>query len=547
MSMLRRRNSAKRPIENSNTTIYMRHIITHRLRKRMLQTTGLASLLLAASAAAGANFSFEDVTTKAQQLAAAPYQPPPQIPQWLRDLNYDQWRDIRFKPSQSLWRSEKLPFEVQLFHPGLYYDRGVVVHVVDQGQVTPLPFSTDYFDYGKNEFQEPIPADLGFAGLRIHAPIKTHEYHDEVAVFLGASYFRAVGAPNVYGLSARGIAVDTAMPSGEEFPWFREFWLVKPAADAKQLTLYALLDSPSISGAYSFTITPGEETVMDVDSVVFPRKAIGKLGIAPLTSMFFYGENRSQRPVNDFRPEIHDSDGLMMIMESGERIWRPLVNPKRLALNAFSANNPKGFGLMQRDTDFDHYLDLEARYDLRPSTWVEPKGNWGEGTVELIQIPSPNELNDNIVAFWTPKAAVEAGKPLAFAYRMSWFEDDPGRLPAGRVIATRVDNHHAARGESDHLQRLMVEFDGEALQKLPADTPVEAVVNVGEGSTLLETQVLKNPVTGSWRLVFQVSNAKPGPIKRVLEANDAPPIELRAFLRNGEDTLTETWSYTLQP
>ena len=287
---------------------------------------------------------------------------------------------------------------------------------------------------------------------------------------------------------------------------------------------------------------------MDVDSVVFPRKPIGKLGVAPLTSMFFYGENVSQRPVNDFRPEVHDSDGLVVIMENGERLWRPLTNPKRLTVNSFAANNPRGFGLMQRDTDFDHYLDLEARYDLRPSAWIEPKAAWGEGSVELIQIPSPNELNDNIVAFWVPKAKVEQGKPHAYAYRMGWYKSDPQRISAGHIVATRIDNHHPSNGENDRVLRFVVEFDGDILQTLSADASVEAVVDISGSANLLETQVMKNPVTGGWRLVFQIDSGKAGgPIKRVLEASDAQPVELRAFLRNGDDTLTETWSYALQP
>lgn len=511
----------------------------------VLRLGSLLLLLCAPSLAAA--FGFADVTATAQQLAAQPYQPPKQVPQWLRELNYDQWRDIRFKPSQSLWRDQQLPFEVQLFHPGLYYDRGVTIHVVENGAATPLAFSSEYFDYGKNTIPEPIPVDLGFAGLRIHAPIKTADYYDEVAVFLGASYFRAVAANTVYGLSARGLAVDTAVPSGEEFPWFREFWLVKPDANARQLTLYALLDSPSIAGAYQFIITPGEQTVMEVDSVVFPRQAIGKLGIAPLTSMFFYGENRSQRPVNDYRPEVHDSDGLAMVLEHGERLWRPLRNPGQLSVNRFTATNPRGFGLLQRDTDFDHYLDLEARYDLRPSAWVEPKGEWGEGWIELIQIPSPNELNDNIVAFWVPKAKIEPGQSLAYAYRMGWQLFDPQRQPAGYVVATRIDNHHAAEGEDENMRRFMVEFEGQALRQLPADAPVEAEVAVGEGAKLLETQAMKNPVTGGWRLVFQISSNKTDPIKQMLKPNEAQPVELRAFLRHGDDAITETWSYTFQP
>ncbi len=512
-----------------------------------LRQAALACLLLAPLLPAAAEFSFENVTAAAQKLAAAPYQPPAQVPQWLREIDYNQWRDIRFKPARSLWRQEGLPFEVQFFHPGLYYDRSVAVHVVEDGRVVPLGFSTEYFDYGRNAFADKVPADLGFAGLRVHAPIKTQAYYDEVAVFLGASYFRAVGKHNVYGLSARGLAVDTAAPTGEEFPWFREFWLVRPAADASQLTLYALLDSPSVAGAYKFVITPGEETTLDVDSVVFPRKPVGKLGIAPLTSMFFYGENVNQRPVNDFRPEVHDSDGLLIAMENGERVWRPLVNPRRLAINSFSADNPRGFGLMQRDTEFDHYLDLEARYELRPSAWVTPKGAWGEGVVELIQIPTPNELHDNIVAFWVPKAKIEPGQPLAYAYRLGWIKDDGRHSPAGRIVATRIDSHHPSSGDSDRKRRFLIEFDGPALQELAADAAIEAEIHVSATATLLERQLIKNPVTGGWRLVFQITDEKPGALKRVLEANDKPPIELRAFLRKDAEVLTETWSYTLQP
>lgn len=528
-------------------------VATFRVRGGLRRAALVLALLnlgfsTAAAAAGKPAFGFETVTAKAQKLAAQPYAAPAQVPQWLREINYDQWRDIRFKPSESLWRKEKLPFEVQFFHAGLFYDRTVTVNIVNDRKVEPLPFSSRMFDYGKNTFQDRLPAGLGFAGLRIHGPIKNKDYFDEIAVFLGASYFRAVGKPHVYGLSARGLAVDTAQPWGEEFPWFREFWLVKPAPKAKEMTLYALLDSPSVVGAYKFVITPGEETLTDVDSVIFPRKPIAKLGIAPLTSMFFYGENRSQRPVNDFRPEIHDSDGLLVHGESGEWLWRPLTNPKRLSVNAFLADNPRGFGLLQRDLNYDHYLDLEARYDLRPSAWVTPKGAWGEGAVELIQIPTPNEMHDNIVAFWVPKAPVQPGRPMAFAYQLSWHAADGRRPPGGQVVSTRVGTFNSATGEDDRIRKYVIEFDGAELRKLSADAPVAAVIDVSAGGRLIEKQVVKNPVTGAWRLVFKIDAEKePGAIKQVLDRDGPPPVELRAFLRHGNDVLTETWSYTLQP
>ncbi len=512
--------------------------------RRILLT--LLGTLLLSGAAGAAGFGFEEVTARARALAAAPYVPPEQVPQWLREIRYDQWRDIRFKPAESLWRSENLPFEIQFFHTGLYYDRAVVIHEVDAGEIRPLEFSPQLFDYGKNDFQDKIPPKLGFAGLRVHYPLKTPDYRDEVAVFLGASYFRAVGKPHVYGLSARGLAVDTAEPKGEEFPWFREFWLVKPKPNATTLTVYALLDSPSIAGAYKFVITPGDETAMDVDAMLFPRKPVTKLGVAPLTSMFFYGETRGQRPVDDFRPEVHDSDGLLLHTAHGEWLWRPLTNPRRLSINAFRADSLRGFGLLQRDTNFDHYLDLEARYDLRPSAWIEPKGDWGAGSVELIQIPTPNEMHDNIVAFWVPHDPVEPGKPLAYAYRLSWRVADGKLGPGGQVVGTYSGSFNTTTGSSDKWRKFIIEFRNAALAELPASTPVEAVVEVGSGATLLEQQVFKNPVTGAWRLVFKIQNEKQGgALTRVLENADSPPIELRAYLKNGGDVLTETWTYTV--
>ena len=255
-----------------------------------------------------------------------------------------------------------------------------------------------------------MPDNLGFAGFRIHYPINKPDYHDEVAVFVGASYFRAVGQRMNYGLSARGLAIDTVLPSGEEFPYFRKFWIHEPQPDAKEISLYALLDGPSVAGAYHFVIHPGKETVIDVKLTLFLRKPVAKLGIAPMTSMFHHGENSYAKVMDDFRPEIHDSDGLMIATATGEWIWRPLVNPKTLLVNSFQVNNPAGFGLSQRDLDFDHYQDLESNYENRPSLWISPVGNWGEGRVELIQIPTDKEVYDNIVAFFVPSKLPEKGE-----------------------------------------------------------------------------------------------------------------------------------------
>jgi glucans biosynthesis protein len=483
--------------------------------------------------AAAPPFGFEDVTSRAKALAKDSFKDPRgEVPPWLTQITYDQWRDIRFRPERALWKDKKLPFQVQFFHPGLYYDRTVAVNVVDDKGVRPLPFSPSDFDYGKNEFASRVPQNLGFAGFRIHAPIKKKDYFDEVIVFLGASYFRAVGKDEVFGMSARGVAIDTALSSGEEFPYFKEFWLVTPQPGAKELTIYALLDSPSLTGAYQFVVRPGEQTAVGVDARVFLRREVKKLGIAPMTSMFFHGEN-SVRNIEDFRPEVHDSDGLLVNFGSGEWMWRPLDNPLALRVSTFRASDIRGFGLVQRDRDFDHYQDLETRPELRPSAWVAPQGPWGEGRVELVEIPTKSDTNDNVVAYWVPNNVPEPGKMGAWSYAVYWYGENPNVSPGGRVISTRRD-----RGIAENAYRFVVDFAGKKLESLPADTVLRGVVTIASGddsAELLDQQVVKNPLTGSWRLTFQIK-----PLR-----ND--PVELRAFLDQGGSSLTETWSDVILP
>jgi glucans biosynthesis protein len=418
-----------------------------------------------------------------------------------------------------------------------------VIHTIDSTGVRPVRFSTDLFDYGKNEFKDKVPANLGFAGFRIHYPINTPHYQDEVTVFLGASYFRAVAKNMGYGISARGLAIDTALSTGEEFPFFKKFWIVRPAPGDKKITLYALLDSPSLTGAYRYVITPGKETVMDVTSRLFFRKSVQKLGIAPLTSMFFYGENDRQRFWDDYRPEVHDSDGLMIATSTGEWLWRPLTNPRTLQIHSFQCPNPVGFGLIQRDLDFDHYQDLEGRYENRPSAWISAVGKWGDGRVELIQIPSEKEIHDNITAFWVPSRLPEASQPIWYSYKISWHFPGPSRPPAGRVTATRI-----AKGKDDKTKTFILDFAGGKLETLAPDKPLTAVITVVDPKAkLIEHQLYKNSVTKGWRLVFQITFEEPGSLDKVLPQSKRAPTELRAFLKLGESALTETWTYAYQP
>jgi len=490
----------------------------------------LISLLRAQAATAA--FDLEAVAQIAQKLAAEPFREPKgQVPDWLLKVSYDQWRDIRFRPDHALWRDRKLPFQVQFFHPGLYYDRTVAVNVIGKDGIHPVPFSPSQFDYGKNTFASKVPQDLGFAGFRIHYPIKTKDYFDEVIVFLGATYFRAVGRDQVFGLSARGIAIDTAESRGEEFPYFREFWLVTPAPKSKEVTLYALLDSASLTGAYRFVVTPGVATEVKVDSRLFFRREIRKLGVAPLTSMFFHGENTT-RSFSDFRPEAHDSDGLLLAFPGGEWLWRPLDNPRTLNVSGLQMENPKGFGLLQRDRDFEHYQDLEAHAELRPSAWVTTREPWGAGHVELVEIPTSADINDNVVAYWVPEKLPKPGEPGMYSYTMYWYGEDQTRPPGGRVVATREDT-----GTIKDAQRFVIDFGGDQLGAIPAERVVRGVVTVVGGDDageIVDQQVMPNPYCRGRRLIFQVR-----PKKR--------PLELRAFLDEQNETLTETWSDVILP
>lgn len=515
--------------------------------------------LFAASSSSGEEFGFLAVAKQAQDLASKPYiDPQGTVPEILAKLSYDEWRDIRFIPEKALWKDGKRSFSVQFFHLGMIYNRAVHVHIVDRGKVEDFPFSTDLFDYGKNILnKKALPSDLGFAGFRIHYPINTREYSDEVVAFLGASYFRAVAQKQQYGLSARGLAVDTALPSGEEFPWFKEFWLVKPAINAQSMVIYALLDSPSCTGAYKFTLTPGDETTMDVICTVFKRKDALKLGIAPLTSMFFYGETSNGQP-GDFRPEVHDSDGLLVATDDGRWIWRPLINPNRLLISEYKGYGVKGFGLMQRDVNFDHYQDLEARYEKRPSLWIIAGEEWKKGHVELIEIPTDSEINDNIVAFWVPEMKIgnsdikgQSGKkgelpiPLTFTYTMKW--GYPSSLLKSEKPALAAHTRSATE-KAEGVYRFIIDFEGEELNKISAETGLASDIKIEGDGTLLEKQLLKNPETGGWRLSFRI--AVPIDKLKSVVPDRKPVVKLSAFLKKGEnipEPLTEIWTYDFRP
>lgn len=497
---------------------------------RLALASWSTALLLALAVPSALAFGFDDVAAKAKALAAQPWRAPEiRMPQELRDLDYDQYRDIRFRPEKALWRGDKLPFEIMFFHQGRTLAEPVTINVVEPHGIHEVPFDPDLFDYGKNRLDLQKMRQAGFNGFRVHTPINNPGYKDEVLVFQGASYFRALGKGQHYGLSARGLAVDTATPGGEEFPRFVEFWIERPRSKATSLVIYAMLDSKRIAGAYRFVLTPGIETDVQVTARLYARDKIAKVGLAPLTSMYAFGENQPGR--DDYRPEVHDSDGLSIEGADGEWIWRPLVNPKRLLVTSFELTDPRGFGLMQRDRSPTSYEDPEALYERRPSAWVEPSGNWGKGRVELVQIPTPDETNDNIVAYWVPDTAPVPGQPIDLSYTIRW--QTAGTLPPGKgwVAQTRRGRGFVKRADGDI--NFVVDFDGGALRGLPSDS-LEPVVWADSNAELRERNLFLNPVSGAWRMTVR--------FKRI-DANK--PVELRAYLKQGQKSKSETWSYVL--
>lgn len=453
-------------------------------RRQFMMTTASLALGMAAPSAVkgagenghgtnghaqGSHFGFDDVRGIAEQLSSQSYQPDELVlPERLRTLDVPGYQQITYRDEAALWRDDNSRFRIVFRHLGSYYQKPIKINVIGRDGVAEVGFKKDLFNYGIDGLVDDLPADLGFAGLTLHYAADGPAHFPETATFHGASYFRLLGRDQQYGISARGLAIDTALPKGEEFPMFREFWLEKPGPGADEIKILALLDSPSITGAYEFILHPSVVTVADVKASLFPRRGIEKLGIAPLTSMFMFGENRG-RQFNDFRPELHDSDGLLINNGSGEWLWRPLANHSKLQVSAFIDENPRGFGLFQRDLDFNHYQDLDERYHKRPSTWVEPTSPWGPGHVELIEIPSDHVDNDNVVAFWVPDAPVEAGQAIDLSYRLHSQLDQPRRPPLGRVEATRIGPAKVNAG-----RRFVVDFKGGRLDELAPDADLKA-------------------------------------------------------------------------
>ena len=481
----------------------------------------LCCMFMENAIAQGTAFSKTQVLDAARELSKEPFVEPKKVPDALLKLDYSAYRRINYNKRAAIWGGTPTKFSVEMFAPGNLYASGVDIYVVENGKAFPAPVNENSFDTPTKEVAQLLAKVGQLAGFRLHFPLNREDYQDEFIVFQGASYFRAVSKGQTYGLSARGLAIDVAEPTGEEFPVFKKFWIERPSSQADAIVVHALLDSKRVSGAYRFGIYPDDPTRLDVEATLFPRAELKHVGLGALTSMFLFGSiDRSDLP--DYREAVYDSTGLAMHTGSGERLWRPLNNPVDLQVSAFMDKNPKGFGLILRDRRAEAFEDEEAGYQTRPSAWITPVGEWGPGNVQLVEIPTPVETNDNIVAYWRPKAPLVAGQEYTFSYRLSWPNDNP--LPQGFGRVRRSAYGHKLGTE---LPQMVIDYRG-----LPEAIPVKEIA--------LEASVNRGKVTEV------VAQDLPDGRMRVFltfEPEGTGPVEIRLQPKHKGAPIGETWLY----
>ncbi|HWX03942.1 glucan biosynthesis protein D [Collimonas sp.] len=499
---------------------------------------------------AASAFSFDALIAQARAQAEAPYKAQQTAPrEILEKIDYEAHGKIKFKNDYALFADGPGQFPLTFFHLGRYFQAPVHMLLVDgsgaDAKAREIVYDESYFDMPADSPARKLPRGSGFAGFRFQESrrgdqAKLDWHKNDWVAFLGASYFRAIGDLYQYGLSARGIAIDVAQAGKpEEFPNFTHFYFTTPEDGSDTVVIYALLDGPSICGAYKFVMQRKADATsgvtMEVETALFLRRDVERLGIAPATSMYWFSETVKGTGA-DWRPEVHDSDGLAIWNGSGEHIWRPLNNPAKTTASAFGDNNPRGFGLLQRDRVFDHYQD-GVHYERRPSLWVEPLGGWGEGAVQLVEIPTDDEIHDNVVAMWVPRAKAVAGSSYRLRYRLYWQQDEPFPTTLARYVATRLGNGGVpGQPRPQNVRKFMVEFKGAPLEKLAFGELPEAVLTTSRGKfSYVFTEAVPDGVAGHWRAQFD------------LTVDGAEPVDLRLFLRYKNQPLSETWLFQYIP
>jgi periplasmic glucans biosynthesis protein len=521
----------------------------------LIFTIGLALATQIAVGAVSVEVNLDYVAQRALERAQKPFHSPrADLPKVLQqdNLNYDKYHLIRFRDERALWTADNLPFRVEFFHPGYIYQELVHINEFTAMHTQPIRFVQDFFDYGGLHIASQIPANTGYAGFRILYPLNKTNQLDELGAFLGASYFRLLGKGGRYGESARGLALDSGENDrSEEFPIFTDWWLGKPNPGDTELRLYAILDSVSCAGAYEFRIRPGETTRCEVEAILYLRETnqihavdakrppLKTIGLAPLTSMFWFGKN-TERKFDDYRTEVHDSDGLLVHMASGEIFWRPLDNPAAMRHQVFNAPNIRGFGLLQRERNFAAYQDSFNLYHLEPSVWVEPHGDWGEGDLHLLELSTSYEGLDNIVAFWDPKKKPAPLKPFRFGYTLHFFTreadmkfSDNKIISENKVIATRTGpDANFARA-----RQFVIDFDGPKLDAISENSPPVAISSCSGNAVIADNFVTRNEFLGTWRVILKMQPKN----------GNRDPVDLRCTLQQGTNIVSETWTYQWSP
>jgi periplasmic glucans biosynthesis protein len=493
-----------------------------------------------------ATFSFDGLIARARQAAAAAYTPVAMPPaDLLNAIDYEALGKIHFNTDFALFRDGPGRFPATLFVLGKFQRAPVHIYALEKQDTRTIArevlYEAAYFDMPPDSPARKLSPQAGFAGFRFQesrlGDQKALDWRkNDWVVFLGASYFRAIGELYQYGLSARGIAINSAEPDvAEEFPAFTQFYLEPGEGSGDNVTVYALLDGPSVAAAYRFVMARNKAVVMDVEAHIFLRRDVERLGLAPLTSMFWFSETEKQTAI-DWRPEVHDSDGLAMWTGKGERIWRPLNDPPATIASAFQDVQPRGFGLMQRDRNFDHYLD-GVHYERRPSLWVEPLDNWGQGAIQLIEIPTNDEIDDNTVVCWVPKDPAKAGNSYQLRYRLHWTAKEPFPSNLATCVATRLGRGgQPGQPRPAGVVKFVVEFLGGPLASLSFGVMPKAVLSSSRGRfSYVFTEAVPDDVPGHWRAQFDFT------------VDGTEPVEMRLYLTAQDKTLTETWLYQYHP
>lgn len=473
----------------------------------------------------GQRFDPAAVTDIARQLSKKPFVPlPNDLPDALSNLTYDQYVSIK-STQPPIWSTEGRGIALEPLHRGFVFNNAVDLFIVEDGAIRRLGYDRTQFNFnGIN-----VPGDLkdiGYSGFRLIAhPAEGRPY--DFAIVQGATFFRALARGQNYGVIARALTLRPAEAKGEEFPIFRSFWIERPSTGSNTITIHGVLDSESTTGSVRMTFRPGDMTIVDVETTLFPRVNLEHVGLGGMASTYFYGPN-DRRTADDIRPAVYESSGLQMLNGQGEWLWRPLHNPETLQISAFVDNSPRGFGLLQRERAYEAFHDDDQRFERRPSLWIEPLGDWSQGSVQLLEIPTDAEINDNILTYWRPRAPMAAGSEVPFAYRQYWGWNSPERPPLATVVATR-----SGRGSTGRRRRFTVDFSGDMLgDNWPKD--LKSVLTVGPG-TFQNLKLLPYPERKTVRVAFE------------LDPGNENACEMRLILEAGGKPISETWLYRWTP